>query len=155
MSRKVTIVNQLDTRKVTKPVVTAVLATLTDHDQLGEVVVTLAGSATLQSLNREFAGQDRTTDVLTFPAPNHAAGILGDVIVNWDMAVIQAQRRQIKPIEEAAMLAVHGTLHLLGYDDHNEADRHTMIEAMNRAMLLAGLPQDHNWESVPYPEVAP
>ena len=151
---RVTIVNQLGTRKVHKPVVDAVKAALAQHDQAGEVIVTLAPSQLLKDLNRNYAGNDRTTDVLTFPAPTNDLGILGDVILNWEMAVTQATHRNVRPIDEAAMLAVHGTLHLLGYDDHNEPDRQTMIQAMNRAMSQAGLPQDHNWESIPYSEVA-
>jgi probable rRNA maturation factor len=148
---KITIVNHLTKRKIHKPIYTAVKTALQLFDApTGEVVVTLANPEELHELNRTYRGIDSTTDVLTFPADDRFSMVLGDVILNWDMAEKQATLRGIKPVEEAAMLAVHGTLHLLGFDDHNDNDRDAMIAAMNRVMRESGLPEDHNWHSLPH-----
>lgn len=148
---KVTIVNHLAKRKVHKPISAAVMTALKMFDApAGEVVVTLTDSDELQQLNQTYRGIDSTTDVLTFPSNNRFTPVLGDVIVNWDMALIQARNREIKPVEEAAMLAVHGALHLLGYDDHKTSDRNKMLLAMNQVMQKCGLPEDENWHSLPH-----
>jgi probable rRNA maturation factor len=150
---KVSVVNQLPMRKVYKPIVQAVQMAMRQHGSpSGEVVICLATSALLLELNQQYRQIDSTTDVLTFPAPERYSESLGDVIINWDMAETHAQLRGVKPIEEAAMLAVHGALHLLGFDDHNDEDRSKMIAAMNQAMKASGLPTDDNWSSMPHEE---
>lgn len=149
---KITIVNHLAKRKVHKPISTAVKTALDLFEApAGEIVVTLSESQELRELNRTYREIDSTTDVLTFPASDRFTPVLGDVILNWDMAETQAANRGIKPVEEAAMLAVHGTLHLLGFDDHDDNDRDAMLAAMNRVMGVCGLPQDQNWYSLPHP----
>ncbi len=150
---RVNVVNQLPMRKVYKPLVRAVQTALEQHQaSSGEIVVCLASSELLLELNRQFRKIDSTTDVLTFPAPERFSQSLGDVIINWDMVETQSRLRGVKPVEEAAMLAVHGTLHLLGFDDHTEEDRSMMISAMNQAMQASGLPTDFEWSSLPHEE---
>lgn len=152
---RVSVVNRLPKRKATKPIIVAVCTALELFEAPGgEVTVALASPAELAELNEQFRNVRGTTDVLTFPAPAHIPGQLGDVILNWEMAEQQARRRGVRPVDEAAMLAVHGTLHLLGFDDHTESDRAKMVEAMNQVMNVAGLPQDMGWFSLPHgPEV--
>ncbi len=128
------------------------IALVQNNAPLGEVVITLGMSQLLLELNKQFRKIDSTTDVLTFPSPERFSQCLGDVIINWEMAESQARMRSIRPIDEAAMLAVHGVLHLLGFDDHNEKDRKKMILAMNQAIAVAGLPTDENWSSIPHEE---
>jgi len=150
---RVTVINQLTTRKVYEPIVRAVREAMHQHDAPeSEIVICLANSPLLLELNQQYRKIDSTTDVLTFPSPENYSSSLGDVIINWDMADAHARLRGIKPIEEAAMLAVHGALHLLGFDDHTDEDRSKMIEAMNQAMRAANLPTDDNWSSMPHEE---
>lgn len=153
---RVSVVNHLPKRKAAKAIREAVLAALRLFDApTGEVTVVLAGPGELAELNQRFRGVVGTTDVLTFPAPSRFAGLLGDVILNWEMAETQAKSRKVRPVDEAAMLAVHGTLHLLGFDDHSESDRAAMVEAMNQTMRAAGLPEDSDWSSLPHGMEAP
>ncbi len=150
---RVTIVNRREQRIVHKPIREAVAAALDlFSSDLAEVTIVISDSAELRELNQRFRQTDRTTDVLSFPAPEQVGSILGDVILNWDLAENQARTRQVRPVDEAAMLAVHGVLHLLGFDDHTESDRAAMRQAMNAAIRAAGLPEESEWESVPYPE---
>lgn len=151
---RVIIQNTLPKRKVHEPIRRATLAALAAHNApMGELVITLMNSEEVQNLNRQYRSADHPTDVLTFPGPDFDQATLGDIIINWDFATLAASKRNVKPVEEAAMLAVHGTLHLLGFDDHTLPDQAKMIAAMNQIMRSVDLPTDENWMSIPYEEV--
>jgi probable rRNA maturation factor len=91
------------------------------------VTLLLESDTTLRRLNRTFRGEDRTTDVLSFPAggdlePGHPH--LGDIAISVPRAGRQARRAGWTLREEMALLVTHGFLHLLGYD--HEIDDGTM-----------------------------
>lgn len=90
----------------------------------------LTDDATVQSLNREYRGLDRPTDVLSFSQREGEDGdpldpLLGDIIISIERAQAQAQAYGHSIAREVGFLAVHGLLHLLGWDhqdpDHEEA----------------------------------
>ncbi|MFN3285245.1 MAG: rRNA maturation RNase YbeY [bacterium] len=111
----------------------AVRLTLQDQGVAGpvEVSVVLADDATVRSLNRAYRGKDRTTDVLAFPQDG-AGGLLGDVVISVQQAARQARRARHPLAREVALLAVHGTLHLLGYEDETPHGRRAMWEVQRR-----------------------
>ncbi|MES1227509.1 MAG: rRNA maturation RNase YbeY, partial [Armatimonadota bacterium] len=119
---RVEIVNRLGKRVVTVPLRRAVEETLSKHSPC-EVCIVLTHDPELKQLNSQHRSVDEATDVLSFPASPNPANHLGDVVISWEFAEAQAKKRKIKPMEEAAMLAVHGTLHLLGMDDLTEPER--------------------------------
>ena len=97
------------------------------------VDVTLVDDRTMRRLNRQYRREDRPTDVLAFPqeegpaVPGPAAGaLLGDVCVAVGVAERQARAHGLGLNAEIARLAVHGTLHLLGYDHATPADERRM-----------------------------
>ncbi|MEX2642644.1 MAG: rRNA maturation RNase YbeY, partial [Acetobacterales bacterium] len=107
----------------------------------GEVSVVLAGDAMLHELNRGYRGQDKPTNVLSFPIdepdPAREAWMLGEVVI-----ALETTRREAleegKPVTDHLLhLVVHGVLHLLGYDHQTDAEAERM-EALE-ARLLAGL----------------
>jgi probable rRNA maturation factor len=75
----------------------------------------------IRKLNRAFHGTDAPTDVLAFPLSMEERLIkrpyLGDVVVSYDRARVQARAAGWRVADELDLLAVHGILHLLGYDD--------------------------------------
>ena len=81
----------------------------------------------LRDLNRQFAGEDKVTDVLAFgsgtgfPGDDGAAATLGDIAISLPQARRQAAAAGHSEHREIAMLTAHGVLHLLGYD-HAEPD---------------------------------
>lgn len=89
------------------------------------VSVVLVTDERIQALHRDFMGIDEPTDVLTFPAQG---GEAGDVILSYDRAVAQAGGYGVSAAEEVARLAVHGLLHLAGYDDAEADQRQRMWE---------------------------
>ena len=148
---KVTVVNGLGRRLVLAPVRDAVTVALVRNGiASGRVNVRIASDAELRALNREFRDQDSATDVLTFPAPESFPGEIGDVIVSIDFARKGAEAREVRLADETAMLAVHGALHLAGFDDETDADRAKMLKEMNAVMRQCGLPEDHDWSSLPH-----
>jgi probable rRNA maturation factor len=95
----------------------------------GALVVALVSDAHMRQLNRRFAGRDSLTDVLTFPAAGQA-GQLGDIVIATGVAARQARRAGHSLRTELRVLALHGLLHILGYDHH--ADRGTMARLEHR-----------------------
>ena len=93
----------------------------------GEVSVTLLDDASMSQLNRDYLGQDSTTDVISFALHEGDEAVLGDVYVGHEQAARQAEALGAPLDEEFARLATHGTLHVLGYD-HPEGDSRSSSE---------------------------
>lgn len=130
----------------------AVTAALDAHaDKASEVGVELVPSAVIRRLNRDYRGVDDVTDVLSFPmgegepvaVPDDLPAYLGDVAICVDRALDQAREYGHTPAREVAYLAVHGTLHLLGFDHERDDDRRRMREAEELVMARIGQPEPH------------
>ena len=111
-----------------------------------EVSILLCRDPLIRTLNRDYRGVDRPTDVLAFAQsedfkihePQHQKYILlGDVVISADTAVENAERFDASPGGEIARLIIHGTLHLLGWDDSDPASRSRM-RRKEKALLEAG-----------------
>jgi len=87
------------------------------------VAVKITDAAELEGLNRTYAGEDHTTDVLSFEGPGDH---LGDIAISWPAVVEQAERWGHDENSELAVLAVHGFLHLLGWDHRTPAETEEM-----------------------------
>jgi len=103
----------------------AALAVLTHQSTDGDLSIVLTDDVQLHELNRDYLGIDAPTDVLSFPAseidPETARHYLGDILISVPRAAKQAEIAGHALEAEVQLLAVHGALHLLGYD-HAEAD---------------------------------
>ncbi len=101
----------------------AVEATLAARQvEQAEVSLTLLDDAAIQALNRDHLAHDWTTDVLSFALYDSDEPVLGDVYIGLDQAVRQATESGVRVEEEVARLAVHGTLHVLGFDHPEDAE---------------------------------
>jgi probable rRNA maturation factor len=96
----------------------------------GHVTVALVPDRRIQELNRTFRGIDATTDVLSFPAAE--PGTLGDVVIARGVARRQAREAGHDMPTEVRVLALHGLLHLLGYDHEHDGGRMARLEARLR-----------------------
>ncbi len=106
----------------------------------GYVHVLLTDSAEMRSLNRRFRSKDRTTDVLSFPAlptrPNGRSNdFAGDIAISVDMAARNASRFGHSAAEEVKVLALHGILHLAGFDHERDNGHMARKEAQLRQAL--------------------
>jgi rRNA maturation RNase YbeY len=95
---------------------------------LREMSLALVGDRRMSQLHRQFMGIDGPTDVLTFPIDEDARGRVtsGEVIVCVPQAIRESKPRRIPVRVELLLYAVHGMLHLLGYDDRTARDFHIM-----------------------------
>jgi len=107
-----------------------------------ELSIVLGDDALVQALNRQWRGQDKPTNVLSFPVapmtlPPGAPRLLGDVVLAFETLAAEAAA-QGKPLaHHLRHLVVHGVLHLMGYD-HEAAGEAARMEALEVA-VLAGL----------------
>jgi probable rRNA maturation factor len=102
----------------------------------GEVALVLTGDVPVRRLNARYRGQDKPTDVLSFPGPGGEAG-LGDIVISLDTAARNAPRFGRTLRQELDVLALHGFLHVLGYD--HEADDGTMDRLEGRLRRRLGV----------------
>ena len=100
----------------------------------GEVAVVLAGDHLLRRLNRQFRGKDRPTDVLSFPGEGGEEG-LGDVVISVPTAERNARRQGHRLPRELDILALHGFLHVLGYDHETDDGAMDRLEGRLRRTL--------------------
>jgi probable rRNA maturation factor len=106
-----------------------------------QLSVVVTGDEQIRELNREFAGEDHATDVLSFSLREGEEFVspddtdrLGEVIVSFETAERQADEAVHHVEDEVAHLLVHGVLHLLGYD-HIDPPDETKMRARERSIL--------------------
>ena len=110
------------------------LAALYYEGAEGEICIELTNDETIHALNRDYRGVDRPTDVLSFPSFEGEAlisapdGHLGDIMISVDTAARQARELLHSTAREVMFLAIHGTLHVLGYDHMDPSDEEIMTE---------------------------
>ncbi|CAN5377108.1 hypothetical protein BH11ARM1_BH11ARM1_11370 [soil metagenome] len=112
------------------------------------VCILLTDDENIRRLNHEFRGIDEATDVLTFPAAAFPGAPLGDIAISVEYAQRQAALRKVSLSQELGYLAIHGALHLIGFDDETDEDRLAMVGEMNDSAVAAGLKPDTNWYSI-------
>lgn len=87
----------------------------------GEVSLALLDDEAIRVLNRDHLGHDRPTDVLSFALFQEGEPVVGDIYLGWEQAARQASAEGVPYLQELLRLAVHGTLHVLGYDHPEDA----------------------------------
>ena len=104
----------------------------------GDVSVLLADDAAVRVLNRDWRHIDKATNVLSFPAPKQPAGepTLGDIAIAYETVAREAAEEGKPFLHHLAHLAVHGYLHLMGYDHQTDSEADAM-EALEREILRA------------------
>lgn len=108
---------------------------------LDELSIALVGDAQMSQLHQRFMGIAGPTDVLTFPLEHDGRGrcVSGEVVVCVPEARRQAKERGISVEDEVLLYAVHGMLHLSGFDDRTQADYRTMHRTEDRILTQLGV----------------
>lgn len=103
----------------------------------GQVSVLFTTDKAIRRLNREFRGQNKATDVLSFPAASGFVGaeIAGDLAISVPTALRQAREQGHALTSELKILMLHGLLHLAGYDHETDAGQMARRERKLRAAL--------------------
>ncbi|HHY38218.1 MAG TPA: rRNA maturation RNase YbeY [Clostridia bacterium] len=135
-------------------------------DLVGTITVTLVDDHEISGLNREYFGETGPTDVISFPyfgpllkegkeagqygrrelgepapaveGPRAEEEPFGDIVISVQTALSQAKEYGVSLERELALLAVHGALHLLGYDDITPDDRDSMRKAEGEVLNCLG-----------------
>jgi probable rRNA maturation factor len=105
----------------------------------GELAVVLTDDAAIRALNRDWRGKDAATNVLSFPAKEarpdrRAPRLLGDIVIAYETVAREAAAEGKPFMHHLAHLAVHGFLHLVGYDHEANGDADAM-ERLEIAIL--------------------
>ena len=108
-------------------------ATALDDVRQGVAAIMLTNDQMMQDLNARFRGKDKPTNVLSFPAPDRE-GYPGDVVMAYETCASEAEAAGKSVLHHAAHLALHGVLHLNGFD-HQEEDEASEMEALETAVL--------------------
>ena len=128
-----------------------------------EISMLIVPEAEIHTINREYRAVDAPTDVLSFPTTFYDSGeragnidwelrgdlnpqsgcyMLGDIMICWEVLQRQAQEYGHSLRREAAFLATHGFLHLLGYDHMESEEEQCMQDLAERALGAAGISRD-------------
>ena len=119
-----------------------------------EVSITFVTNEAIHEINREYRDKDQPTDVISFALEEMGEGevqiigegiprILGDIIISTDRTREQAEEYGHSFERELGFLAVHGFLHLLGYDHMTEADEKEMFGKQDEILSSFGLSRDN------------
>ena len=100
----------------------AIRMTLDEDGTIAEISLALLADSEMQELTLRHHGKDATTDVISFSLGGEGL-VVGDVYVGFEQAMRQAEELGIEVGEELARLAIHGTLHVLGYDHPEGPER--------------------------------
>ena len=103
-----------------------------------ELTVCITDDATVQRLNHQFRGIDSVTDVLSFPSDD--TDYLGDIAIAYPYASSQALQVDSTVMTMLQLLAVHGTLHLLGYTHDTKENQMTMWAIQQRVLRQLDIP---------------
>ncbi|MCH4825710.1 MAG: rRNA maturation RNase YbeY [Planococcus sp. (in: firmicutes)] len=118
-----------------------------------EVSVTFVTNEMIRDINREYRGKDQPTDVISFAMEEMGEGetaiigsqeprMLGDIIISLDRTKEQAADFGHSFERELGFLAVHGFLHLLGYDHMTEEDEKIMFSRQEEILVSLGITRD-------------
>ena len=114
-----------------------------------ELSVRLTSNDEVRALNAKWRGKDRATNVLSFPLAEisdlsdtniaEAELLLGDIVLAHGVCGAEAADKGVSVEDHAAHLLVHGTLHLLGYDHHDDEQAADMEARESRALARLGI----------------
>ena len=118
-----------------------------------ELSVRLTSDEQVRALNAQWRGKDKATNVLSFPlaeeeelddpAADGPELMLGDIVLARGVCLSEAADKQVTVEQHASHLLVHGTLHLLGYDHHDDEEAADMEAREVRALAQLGIPDPY------------
>jgi probable rRNA maturation factor len=109
------------------------------------LTIVITNDQAVADLNQRYRGMDSPTDVLSFPADIPPFDLtdepvyLGDLVIAYPYALAQAERETHDPGDNLALLVIHGTLHLLGFDHNSAEHRSEMWAAQDTALRALGI----------------
>ena len=142
--------NEPEADAVIQRAIAAAADTVDEDVADAEIAVMLTDDSGIRTLNSNWRGIDKPTNVLSFPAlqapagaPSDAPRMLGDIAIAFETTRKEADDEQ-KPFDHhLSHLAVHGFLHLVGYDHENDDDAETMESLETEILAKLGIPDPY------------
>jgi probable rRNA maturation factor len=106
-----------------------------------EIAILLTDDAAIRVLNRQWRQQDKATNVLSFPSPTASmpAAHLGDIVIAYETLAREADAEDRPFAHHLAHLAIHGYLHLIGYDHMTDSEAVDMEQLETRVLASLGI----------------
>ena len=110
--------------------------------------VIIIDNDSIHKINKEYRNIDRETDVITFALEDNKqidtkdVRVLGDIYISYDKVISQAKEYNHSTRREICFLAVHGLLHLLGYDHMNKEDEEVMFGLQKELLNSYGIKKE-------------
>jgi probable rRNA maturation factor len=108
----------------------------------GEVAVVLTDDAAIRKLNKQWRRIDKPTNVLSFPAAKSGV-MLGDIVIAYETLARESRDESKEFTHHLSHLAVHGFLHLMGYDHQNDSDADAMEELESAILARLRMPNPY------------
>jgi probable rRNA maturation factor len=137
-----------DASRLVQRAIEAAVREVSASAEAAEVAIVLTDDSGIRTLNRDWRGIDKPTNVLSFPAVQTPAGsaqprMLGDIAIAYEITRREAECENKPFAHHLSHLAVHGFLHLIGYDHETDADAEKM-ETLERTILASlGVPDPY------------
>ncbi len=109
----------------------------------GSVSVLLTNDEAVRALNRDWRRIDKATNVLSFPAKEAGGGFLGDIVLAYETLARECADGDRQFLHHLAHLAVHGFLHLVGYDHQSDAEAGEMEALESHIMRSLNMPDPY------------
>lgn len=141
ITMEITVTNQQNAHSIDQDAIRAAVRSVLADSRFtsGSVDVAIVDDRTIHDLNRRFLDHDWPTDVLSFVLEESPAALVGEIIISADTAASQASEYGWSPADELLLYIVHGTLHLVGYDDKLADEAEEMRAAEGRYLERLGV----------------
>jgi probable rRNA maturation factor len=110
-----------------------------------EIALMLCDDAAIRDLNQRFRGQNKPTNVLSFPS-GETDGFLGDIALARETCIREAAEKGLALRDHAAHLIIHGMLHLIGYDHQTDEDAAVMERRETEILGAMGIADPYSGE---------
>ncbi|MBI3636733.1 MAG: rRNA maturation RNase YbeY [Candidatus Rokubacteria bacterium] len=116
----------------------------------GALEILVVDDAGIRAVNTSYRGVRRRTDVIAFPLeiPQAAGGLVGQIVISAETAERQARRLAIPLGQELELLATHGVLHLVGYDDRDPVEADLMHCRERDILSVTSAPPARLWRGL-------
>lgn len=119
----------------------AILDVLQAEDvRQAQIEIALVDDSAIREVHRRFLNLDTPTDVLTFPLHDPGEPLFSQIVISTETAAREAPYHGLQPEEEVLLYAIHGILHLCGYNDHSTRDARRM-QRRQESLLRRLVPQ--------------
>jgi probable rRNA maturation factor len=143
--------NEPDAESVIQRAIAAAAVSVDADVGDAELAVMLTDDAGIRTLNNNWRGMDKPTNVLSFPAlqpegarkPGDAPRMLGDIAIAYETTKREANEEGKPFPHHLSHLAIHGFLHLIGYDHENDADAEEMESLETEILEQLGIPDPY------------